>query len=127
MAYLFFGALSTIVNYGFYMTCSNVGLPAIASNAVAWIAAVVFAFVTNKIFVFHSKSWRSGDLLPEVGKFLSCRIASGVMETAFLWITVDMLNLSNFVMKIIASIAVVIANYFASKFLIFKKRGISNA
>lgn len=124
MAYLFFGVLSTIVNYGVYMVCSDAaGLPAIASNVVAWAAAVIFAFITNKLFVFHSKSWQPSELFPEIGKFLSCRVASGIMETVFLWITVDALHWPNFVMKAIASVSVVITNYFASKFLIFRKTG----
>ena len=123
MAYIFFGALSTIINYVAYMACSNAaGLPAIASNVIAWVAAVIFAFITNKLFVFRSKSWHLTDLLPEISKFLSCRIASGTMETAFLWFTVDICCWPSFVMKAIASVAVVIANYFASRFFIFPKQ-----
>ena len=122
LAYLFFGGLTTVVNYLVYMPCLNwCGLSATVSNVIAWLAAVIFAFVTNKPFVFKSSDWSAKVLFPELGKFLSCRIGSGVLETVFLFVTVDWLSWNGNWMKVITSILVVILNYVGSKLFVFQK------
>lgn len=122
LIYLFFGVLSTVVNYLVYIPAHYVlGLSAAVSNLIAWAVAVAFAFVTNKPFVFKSHDWSMQTLIPELTKFVGCRIASGVGETLLLFLTVDLLGWSGAVWKLITSILVVVANYFGSKFLVFKK------
>lgn len=122
LTYLVFGVLSTVVNYVVYLpTYYLLGLSAAVSNIVAWIVAVAFAFVTNKPFVFKSHDWSAKTLIPELYKFVGCRIASGVGETLILFLTVDLLGLNGVVWKLITSVLVVVANYFGSKFLVFKK------
>lgn len=122
LIYLFFGVLSTVVNYLVYIPAHYVlGLSAAVSNMIAWAVAVAFAFVTNKPFVFKSHDWSMQTLIPELTKFVGCRIASGVGETLLLFLTVDLLGWSGAVWKLITSILVVVANYFGSKFLVFKK------
>lgn len=122
LLYLFFGALTTLVNFLVYAPlyywcdCS-----ATISNSIAWIVAVAFAYLTNKPFVFKSNDWAAKTVFPELGKFVGCRIGTGLFETAFLAITVDVLAWNGLVMKIIASIVVVILNYLASKLLVFAK------
>ncbi len=123
ISYLFFGALTTLANYLVYFPCHNwLHLSATVSNVVAWAAAVIFAYLTNKPFVFHSYDWSMKTVLPEFGKFLSCRIASGVLETLIIFVSVDCLHWNGNVMKIITSVLVVVINYVASKLLIFRKR-----
>ena len=121
LLYLFFGALTTLVNFlvyaPLYYWCS---CSAAVSNVIAWGAAVAFAYLTNKPFVFNSKDWSAQTIIPELGKFVGCRIGSGVFETAFLALTVDFLAWNGFLMKIIASVVVVILNYIASKLLVFQ-------
>lgn len=120
--YLIFGVLTTLVNWCVYYPLFNVlHLPAIVSNVVAWAAAVLFAFVTNKPFVFDSKDWSWGTTLPEFVKFMGCRIGSGVLESIFILITVDLLALNGNLMKIIISVVVVVVNYIGSKLLFRKK------
>ena len=122
LSYLFFGGLTTVVNYIVYYPLYNtLELSATASNAIAWVAAVAFAYLTNKPFVFKSNDWSAKVVLPELSKFVACRIGSGFAETAIIFITVDLLNLNGNIMKLITSILVVILNYIASKVVVFRK------
>lgn len=123
LSYLFFGGLTTLVNYLVYLPCYNwFGISASVSNAIAWVFAVAFAFLTNKPFVFKSHDWSIKVVLPELTKFLGCRIGSGVLETAILFLTVDLLGWNGNVLKVIISILVVILNYFGSKLLVFTNK-----
>ena len=123
LSYLFFGVLTTVVNYLVYLPCHNLlGIPASVSNIIAWIVAVAFAFVTNKPFVFKSHDWSAKVVWPELTKFISCRIASGVLETLIILVTVDWLRWDGNVMKLITSVLVVILNYFGSKLLVFRRK-----
>ncbi len=122
ITYLFFGVLTTAVNYLVFLPVYNIlGLSAAVSNAAAWVVAVAFAYLTNKPFVFKSKDWSMATVGPELTKFVSCRLASGFMETAILFVAVDLLHWNGNLWKLIVSVLVVIVNYVASKFLIFKK------
>ena len=122
ITYLVFGVLTTVVNYLVYYPLYNAtGLSAAISNSVSWAAAVVFAYFTNKLFVFESKTWEAKVALPEFLKFVGLRLASGVAETGLLLVFVDMLRFNGNIWKIITSILVVILNYVFSKFLVFKK------
>ena len=122
LAYLFFGVLTTAVNYIVYLPCYNLlHFSAALSNVIAWIFAVVFAYLTNKPFVFKSHDWSAKTVIPELTKFVGSRIASGAIETAMILITVDMLGWNGNIMKLLTSVLVVILNYIASKLIVFKK------
>ena len=121
LTYLFFGVLTTVVNYLVYLPCYNIlGWSAGLSNILAWIVAVAFAFVTNKPFVFKSHDWSWNVVWPELCKFLGCRIGSGVLETGILLVCVDMLHWNGNVMKLATAVLVIVLNYIGSKFLVFK-------
>ena len=123
ITYLFFGALTTAVNYLVYLPCYNwLGISSSVSNVIAWMVAVGFAYVTNKPFVFKSHDWSAKTVWPELTKFVGCRIGSGILETLFLLVTVDILHWNGNWMKLITSVLVVILNYFGSKFLVFTKK-----
>lgn len=120
--YLFFGALTTVVNYLVYLPCYNLlGLSSALSNMIAWVFAVAFAYLTNKPFVFQSHDWTMKTVLPELAKFVACRIGSGVLETAILFVSVDLLRWDGNVMKLVTSVLVIIVNYVGSKLLVFRK------
>lgn len=122
VSYLFFGVLTTVVNYLVYLPCYNLaGFSAAGSNAVAWGVAVVFAFLTNKPFVFRSYDWSAKTVLPELMKFVGCRIGSGAAETAILFVAVDFLGWNGNLWKLLTSVLVVILNYIGSKLLVFRK------
>ena len=94
---------------------------AAVSNVIAWVVAVAFAYLTNKPFVFKSHDWSPGTVVPELTKFVTCRIGSCAMETAIIFLTVDLLHWNGNVMKLITSVLVVILNYVASKLVVFRK------
>jgi len=123
LAYLFFGGLTTVVSFGVYWLCLHMlGMEGYQSNAVSWVAAVAFAFLTNKPFVFKSNDWSAKVVWPELTKFVGCRVGSGVLETAIIFLTVDILSWHGDWMKVFTSVLVVVLNYFGSKFLVFKKK-----
>ena len=122
LSYLFFGVLTTVVNYLVYLPCFNLlEMSAAASNVAAWVVAVAFAYLTNKPFVFKSHDWSAKTVLPELSKFVGCRVGSGALETGIIFLTVDCLLWNGNVMKLVTSVLVVILNYVASKLLVFRK------
>ena len=122
LSYLIFGVLTTVVNYLIYLPVYNLlGLSAALSNAIAWVVAVAFAYLTNKPFVFKSHDWSAKTVIPELTKFVGCRVASGAAETLILLVTVDILNWNGNIWKLLTSVIVVVLNYIGSKLLVFKK------
>ena len=122
LSYLFFGVLTTVVNFIVYFPLFNfLRLPATICNVIAWAVSVTFAFLTNKPFVFQSHDWSLPVVIPELVKFLGTRIGSGLLETGAMFITADLLGMNGNIMKILLSILVVIINYVGSKLLVFKK------
>ena len=122
LSYLFFGVLTTVVNYIIYLPCYNVlGLSGSLSNAIAWAGAVAFAYLTNKPFVFRSHDWSAKTVIPELTKFVGCRIGSGALETVIIFLTVDCMSWNGNAMKLATSVIVVVLNYIASKLLVFRK------
>lgn len=124
ISYLFWGGCTTLINiacYGFlydYLSVSNV-----MSNIVAWVAAVVFAFYVNKIFVFRSRGMKMSQQLKEATAFFGCRILTLVLDVAIMAIAVDFMEWNAMLWKILSNVIVIILNYMASKFWIFKKKG----
>ena len=123
ISYVFFGGLTTLVNFIVYYPLYNLcHLSASLSNILAWIVAVIFAYLTNKPFVLKSKDWSIKTVAPEFTKFVGSRFGSGLLETVIIRITVDILLWNGNLWKIIVSVLVVILNYITSKFFAFKKK-----
>lgn len=123
IAYAVFGVLTTVVNIVTYSVCyNNIGIGNTLSNVAAWILAVAFAYVTNKLWVFDSKSWKWEVLRREVPAFISCRLATGIMDIVIMFICVDLLGWPAMLMKLISNILVIVLNYVFSKLIIFKKK-----
>lgn len=121
--YVLFGGLTTLVNLVCYHLCYNVlSLPNLAATAIAWFFSVVFAFVTNKLWVFDSKSLEAKVLLYELATFFSCRIATGLVDLAIMYVAVDVMAWNELVWKLASNVIVVILNFVASKLIIFKKK-----
>ena len=120
--YAVFGALTTLVNIAAYYVCYNMlGIPNVPSDIIAWVLAVSFAFITNKLWVFDSKSFSGKTLRRELPAFLGARIATGLLDVAIMYLAVDVLHLNATVWKLISNAVVIILNYVASKLVIFKK------
>ena len=92
------------------------------SNVIAWVVAVIFAFVVNKVFVFRSLDWSSKVVFREAWQFTAARVFSGVLETGGLKVFVDWLHFNDAIVKIVAGFVVVVTNYALSKLVIFRKR-----
>ena len=123
MRYLVFGALTTVVNIAIFIIFAKVfNLSTTISNIFAWIIAVLFAYITNKILVFKAKKDTFKELLIEILFFFLARIFTLVLETIILVIFIDNLHFNSFIMKIISNIIVIIVNFILSKILIFKKK-----
>ena len=125
--YLFWGGMTTVVSWGSYSAFVLLGASVFWGNVLSWICAVLFAFVSNKLWVFQSKSWAGNVLLPELGKFLSSRVATGVFEMVAvpalvaLGLNQTILGIEGMVSKVLVSVVVVILNYILSKLFVFKK------
>lgn len=123
IAYGVFGVLTTLVNIVTYNFCYNhLGISNTLSNIAAWILAVTFAYLTNKVWVFDSKSWKWEVLKREVLAFISCRLATGILDIVIMFVCVDILGLHALLMKVISNVLVIILNYIFSKLVIFKKK-----
>ena len=123
ISYLFFGVVTTVVNMLVYYLCYHLwGISSDLSTVIAWVIAVLTAFLTNKPFVFGSHDWSPKVLLPEAGSFFGCRLGSGLVELVLMHITVEMLGWPGMLMKLLVNVIVVILNYVASKLLVFRKK-----
>ena len=133
LSYLLFGVLTTIVNYITFMgvfILSNES-SALVSNMVAFIAATIFAYITNKIWVFKSNRWSLYILKVEIITFLSARIFSFILEQVGLFICINVFKIENYsflgingviISKVVLSFIAVIINYGLSKLFIFKEQ-----
>ena len=123
--YVFFGGLTTLVNIVVYWFCADVlHIYYLISNAFAWVLAVLFAYVTNRTWVFKSKKRGVSAIIREIMLFVSGRILSGLGDTLIMFICVSVLMLPGLVAKIAANVFVVIFNYIFSKLIIFRKTAI---
>ncbi len=119
--YLIFGALTTAVNVAVYHACyTYVDLSNTLSTVIAWVAAVTFAFFTNKAFVFNSKSWETKVVISEGAKFYASRIGTGIIELGLMYLLVDVLGFAGTLMKLLVNIIVIILNYVFSKLIVFR-------
>lgn len=121
LLYLIFGGLTTVINVvTYFITYEILGIANLTSTVIAWVIAVTFAYVTNKLFVFESKKTGS-EALKEAVNFFACRIGTGVIEIGIMYLFVDVLAFNGTIMKLITNVIVIIVNYIASKFLIFNE------
>ena len=121
-AYVIFGILTTVVDVAAYYVCYQIlKVPNVYSTIAAWCIAVVFAFLTNKPFVFESRDWKGLTVISEAARFFGCRALTGVLEVVLMYLLVDMLSLQGTVMKILTNIAVIILNYIAGRYFVFDR------
>lgn len=127
--YLVFGVLTTVVNIAVYFLSTNcLSFSVVISNILAWFVSVLFAYVTNRIWVFESKSTGVKNILAEVSTFFGGRIGTGALDTLLMYVSVEMFLYNDLVMKIAVNVIVIIANYLISKFFVFRKKdGTNNA
>lgn len=124
--YVFFGGLTTLVNIAvnaasvYLLSLSGITTATVPA-AIAWVVSVFFAYITNRKWVFESRKTQRKEIAKEIFSFFGFRLFSGVLDILFMYLTVDILQLNNFWMKLLSNVVVVILNYIFSKLFIFKK------
>lgn len=121
LMYLFFGICTTVINIvTYWMFYISLDFPNVLSTIFSWIISVLFAYITNKLWVFESRSFGKKVLVREIATFFGARFISGIIDLAVMFLFVDMLLFPAMIIKFISNIFVVIFNYVASKVVIFK-------
>lgn len=119
--YLIFGGLTFVINIVTYTLCTRIfNIDILISNCISWIISVLFAYITNKVFVFESKISGIKNIFKEFYSFVWCRIFSGIVELIIIFIMATLAGINDLIVKIITNIVVITLNYFASKLIIFK-------
>lgn len=120
--YIIFGVLTTLVDtIVFYFSNEILNINYIISTNIAWGLAVMFAYVTNRKWVFKSKAKKMNMILKEFLLFVIARLTSLVLTVIWMLITVELLKYNEFIAKLLANFFVIIINYIFSKMYIFKK------
>ena len=123
ISYLVFGVLTTVVNIAVFGLCHDMlSWPWELSNLLAWLLAVIFAFFTNKLFVFRSKSFAPRVFFFELLSFFGARLLSLAFDMAGMWLLLDVIRMPSLAAKIIVNFFVVVINYVLSKLIIFSKK-----
>lgn len=128
--YLIFGGLTTIINWLVYVLLVTVGQDIEVTNVIAWLVAVLFAYVTNRAFVFQCKATNKKEVFKEFVRFFGSRVATGIVEIVGfpvlyrIGLNRELLGIDGFLAKITVSVAVIILNYVCSKVIVFRKSGV---
>lgn len=118
IAYVFWGSATTVVNFiSYFLLTRLLALEPVTANILAWAISVLFAFWANRVQVFHGH----GNVLWELSLFVGGRAFSGALETGLLWLCVNVWRLHDGLVKLLASMIVVVINYVVSKFIFRKK------
>lgn len=123
--YLIIGGLTTLISLITYYACvltfldPNKALELQIANIISWIISVSFAYITNRIFVFKSKSKQ---IIKEITSFVSARILTLIIDMFTMFVMVTLLNLNDKVSKLFVQIIVIVLNYVFSKIFVFKKK-----
>ena len=120
LAYLFFGVCTTLVNIIVYYICRKLGTGTTAGTVTAWILSVLFAYVTNRRWVFESRADSAIGIVREGLSFFSCRLATGILDLTVMVFFVELLHQNDMLIKILSNVLVIILNYLASKLFIFQ-------
>lgn len=125
--YIVFGALTFFVNMATYVLFTRViKTDVLVANTIAWIVAVLFAYITNKFFVFESKETDFKYILKEFNAFVGCRLFSGLVELIIIFVMATMMGLNDLIVKVVTNVVVIILNFIFSKLIIFKNANKSN-
>ncbi|MCL1789178.1 MAG: GtrA family protein [Oscillospiraceae bacterium] len=123
ISYVFFGGLTTVVSIAVhYAVIFWVTDDTAIATTVSWICSVTFAFFVNKIFVFKSVSEKKSDWFKQGMTFYGARVTTYLLELGFMLLTVRALQFDEYIMKLVAQVFILAANYLLSKFWVFKKK-----
>ena len=124
LLYLFFGGLTFFLSIGlFWAFTVPFGMNALSANVIDWIICVIFAYLTNRTWVFENKAYDVKGIVRECSSFMIGRLGTLALEEALLWLGIDILHNNSMIVKIVAQVLVIIGNYVISKFFVFRKGG----
>lgn len=122
ISYLFFGVVTTVINIVLFWFLTDIShIDYKVSNVIAWIVAVIVAFITNKLFVFESRGKSKEETTKELISFFAARIFSLIVDMIIMIVMVDVMNIDNIIAKIVSNVVVIVLNYIFSKLFIFNK------
>ena len=122
--YGFFGVCTTLVNIASYWLCAHVfGLSVSASTAAAWFISMLFAYLTNRRWVFESERTETKEVLQEMASFFASRMSTGFLDWLIMFAAVTKLGFDDMPVKVFSNVLVIILNYILGKFVVFRKRG----
>lgn len=120
--YLIFGIGTTLINITLYNLCYyQFLLSNFLSNMISWLISVLFAYVSNKIWVFENKDFRCSVILKELSSFMLCRVLTGALDILIMFVSVDVFEMAAWLFKILSNIIVIICNFIGSKIIFVKK------
>ena len=122
ISYLIVGIITTIIAWVAFIIPINLNVGTVAANTISHGTAIIFAFFMSKIFVFESKIWKAAVVIREFVIFVGSRVLAFVGETLLLVLLVDVLGYNEIIMKLFTMCLVVVANYFVSKFIVFRRK-----
>ena len=122
LLYLFFGVLTTLISIGSYWFFCRLGIDPLISNVFSWVLAVLFAYITNSIWVFDARPASFRERVTQMAGFFGGRVATLLMEEAVLLVGIKWLGGNAMAVKIIAQVMVLVGNYVISKWFVFKKK-----
>lgn len=117
--YIVFGVLTTLINILTYQILSVAGVTTLIANGIAWLLSVLFAYITNRKYVFDS---HSENRIQECLKFYGSRISTGILDMAGMWMLVDIFYFPGMVSKVGMNVVVIVLNYIFSKLFVFKDK-----
>ncbi len=119
--YLIFGFLAFVLNYILYFLFADaIAMHYMAATALSWMLTVVFAYWTNRTFVFKSQNKEAGAVWKEFVSFIGARVATEVLELVLMYVMVDVAGINDKIAKFVCQVLVILANYVLSKIWIFK-------
>ena len=120
--YLVVGVMTTLINIASYFCLTRLlGCAIMPATAIAWVVAVMFAFVANKWVVFRARNLSPTAVFREMVAFFSCRLATGLIDTVAMGFFVEVLGFPDVAMKALANCLIIVGNYLASKYVVFRK------
>lgn len=127
--YLFFGFLAFLVNMVAYAVAARVlgadndkVVLVLVATAFAWVVAVLFAYWTNRRFVFKSHVTDQAGIRKEFTSFIGARVVTGIMELVIMYVMVDIADINDMISKLVCNVIVIVSNYIFSKLWVFKKK-----
>ena len=122
LPYIIFGILTTLVNIiSYWVLAHPLGIDTLPSTVIAWVLSVLFAYGTNRTWVFHSTAKTGQAILREMISFFACRITTGLVDWLGMYLFVEICHWDDMIVKIALNVLVIVLNYIASKWLIFRK------